>query len=158
MHSQTFDEVGWHALARELHLTASIVEITVDYCEGAIFAGVLLEVLTLWVDPTIVRTGHRMKSAHRPVLSDYFYIGRQVTPTVVAVKGSLVAIAYLVITDTVTLERLHTVDALDFDKRTPNKLLFFPGLLIQVFAKLPQLTSPLAAFLRVWALNMKRIQ
>ena len=73
----------------QLDLTTSIVEVTVDYCEGAVFAHMILEVLTLWTCPTIIWAGDWVECTNWPVLtSDVIEIGFVVV-TIFTAKGTL---------------------------------------------------------------------
>ena len=107
---------------RELYLTTSIVEVTVDYCEGADFAHVMLEVLTLRIHPTLVRARHWAKPANWPVFGRYIFEISCIVAAVVTAEGTSDALFDLVGGDTATLEKIAAVTTLDLGELTAGEL------------------------------------
>ena len=138
---------------RELHLTASIVEVTLDHREGTVFADVMLEVLTHRACLTLIWAGHWVNGTNWPVFARNVFEASLIDATVFTAEGSFNTLRDLMFVNVSTLKKSVTLNALNFSKRTPTKLFIHSRLLIQVLVKLPQATCPLAAFLLMGAVN-----
>ena len=133
MNHQIICYVGWLIFARECDLTTGIAKVTVDRCKRAFAAHMMLEVLTLRLHPTLVRTGHWVTITYVPVAVDYVLMRRLVIAAEDTTKGPPGAFFILVGSDAGTEAKLGAVNATNFSIFTAEKLLIRLRTLIQMF-------------------------
>ena len=88
--SETLPEVGWHVFARELYLTTSIVEITIDYRKRAVIVEVICKVLSfdgVWC--ALIWAGERVAFAQWPVVVNHILECRCVLSAVATAERPL---------------------------------------------------------------------
>lgn len=135
------------------------MKVAVDDGERTALLYVVIKVPTLGIHPAVVRAGDRVRLAGLPVTGGHILVVGQVIAAVVAAERSAGTFLQLMIANESALEKLRTVDALDLGKVATHQAVFTRlGVLVQVLAKLSQLTSPRATILLVRAANVDAIE